>query len=353
VLLQALIVLVGVAMIAATAIPLLRKNAWWIRWLDFPRLQILVLTTGVLVAYLPLAGNSPLSYLLVGLLALSAAYQCYMMFPYTVLARKQVEQSRRATQASTLRLLFANVLMENRDSATLKAIIDEAAPDLVLAVEADEWWRGQLGYLRGTHPHAVEHPRDNTYGMLLYSRLELVKPQVKFLVQHDIPSIHARLRLTGGQKIELRCLHPRPPAPQEATESTERDAELLIVGKELKRRHAPAIVLGDLNDVAWSRTNYEFQDISGLLDPRIGRGFYHTFHARYPFIRYPLDHCFHSSHFRLVRFERLRYFGSDHFPVCIALSYEPDAQATQPQLQADADEQRDAERRIAEAKDRR
>jgi hypothetical protein len=28
-----------------------------------------------------------------------------------------------------------------------------------------------------------------------YSRLELVKPEVKFLVQDDVPSIHTRLRL--------------------------------------------------------------------------------------------------------------------------------------------------------------
>lgn len=324
---KALLICIGVAMIVATALPLLRKKAWWIRWFDFPRLQILAVLAAVIAGYLPLAGESAPSFLFLGLLAAALAYQCYMMFPYTVLARKQVQDSREATRESTVRVLFVNVLMENRNSAALKAMIAEAAPDLVLAVESDAWWRGQLAYLRQTHPHAVEHPRDNTYGMLLYSRLELLDPQVRFLVQEDVPSIHARLRLAGGQEVELRCVHPRPPAPQEAAESTERDAELLIVGKDLKRRNAPAIVLGDLNDVAWSRSNYEFQDTSGLLDPRIGRGFYHSFHARYPFIRYPLDHCFHSKHFRLVSFQRLRYFGSDHFPVCIALSYEPEAEA--------------------------
>ena len=32
--------LVGTCMIVATALPLLRKGAWWIRMFDFPRLQI-------------------------------------------------------------------------------------------------------------------------------------------------------------------------------------------------------------------------------------------------------------------------------------------------------------------------
>lgn len=215
-----LLAAIGLAMIAATALPLIRAGAWWIRVFDFPRLQIIVILAAVSAAYLPYAGDSVLSGVFLGALLLSLGYQAWMMFPYTVLARKQVEQSARATAESTLRILFANVLMQNRSAARLKEMIREVDPDLILAVETDDWWRGQLGHLRETHPHAVEHPRDNTYGMLLYSRLELVNPQVKFLVQKDIPSIHARLRLRSGEEIELRCVHPRPPAPQEAEEST-------------------------------------------------------------------------------------------------------------------------------------
>jgi endonuclease/exonuclease/phosphatase (EEP) superfamily protein YafD len=179
----------------------------------------------------------------------------------------------------------------------------------------------------------------------------LVAPQVKYLVQHDIPSIHAGVRLRGGSAIELRCLHPRPPAPAENDRSTERDAEVLIVGKELKRSGAPAIVVGDLNDVAWSRTNDLFQSISGLLDPRIGRGFFNTFNANWPVMRFPLDHAFSSRHFRLVEFKRLPHCGSDHFPVFAKLSFEPDAEAEQEKLHASADEQREARSKIEHARD--
>jgi endonuclease/exonuclease/phosphatase (EEP) superfamily protein YafD len=252
-----------------------------------------------------------------------------MMFPYTVLARPQVEQARSAGPDNTIALLFANVLMTNRDSQALLSIIREEEPDVILAVETDAWWQRELDVLAQRYRYTVQQPQDNTYGMLVYSRLELVEPAVKFLLQPDVPSIHARVKLRSGTLVELRCVHPRPPAPQEAKDAKPRDAELIRVGRELKEKRAPAIVLGDLNDVAWSRTNYRFQEISGLLDPRIGRGFYHTFHARYPFLRYPLDHCFHTKHFRLMSFKRLRKFGSDHFPVAIQLSFEPDAAATQ------------------------
>src|SRR5688500_5272213 len=44
----------GAVMIAATAVPLLRRNAWWIRVFDFPRLQITVISAGALALYLVL-----------------------------------------------------------------------------------------------------------------------------------------------------------------------------------------------------------------------------------------------------------------------------------------------------------
>jgi endonuclease/exonuclease/phosphatase (EEP) superfamily protein YafD len=328
--LRAAAVVVGTVMIVATVLPLLRRRAWWIRVFDFPRAQITLVSAATLAAFVAMSDRAGAwQIIFVALLASSLAYQSFMMYPYTILARRQVEQAKSADGDSAISLLFANVLMTNRDSGRLLAIIREEDPDVLLAVETDAWWQRELDVLARTYPYVVRQAQDNTYGMLLYSRLELVEPQVKFLVQSDVPSIHARLKLRNGALIELRCVHPRPPAPQEAKDSTPRDVELIVLGKQLKEKRAPAIVLGDLNDVAWSRTNYRFQEISGLLDPRIGRGFYNTFHARYFFLRYPLDHCFHSKHFRLVSFKRLRAFGSDHFPVGIELSYEPDAAATQ------------------------
>ncbi|HEX6625600.1 MAG TPA: endonuclease/exonuclease/phosphatase family protein [Pyrinomonadaceae bacterium] len=337
-------------MLVLTLLPFIRSDAWWVRIFDFPRAQIAVIAAAVAAAYPFFVGAyGPARYAFLAALASCVVYQSYRMFPYTPLARRQVQQSRRPREGSSLALLFANVLMENRDASRLCEIIREADPDILLAIETDEWWQGQLMEFEESHPFTVLQPQGNTYGMLFYSRLELVSAEVKFLVQDDIPSIHARVRLASGQEVELHCLHPRPPFPTEDERSTERDAELLIVGKAIKGKDDPVVVLGDLNDVAWSRTNDLFQHISGLLDPRKGRGFYNTFHAKYPFIRFPLDHFFHSRHFRVADFRRLTYFGSDHFPVYIQLSYEPDAEAEQEKPRADESEKEEARETIGKA----
>ncbi len=177
--------------------------------------------------------------------------------------------------------------------------------------------------------------------MAIWSRLPLDDFEVQHIVQEDIPSFHATLRLRDGAGVRIHCLHPRPPAPQEGDTSAPRDAELVVMAnrireaREARESEGPAkpphIVLGDLNDVAWSRTTELFLKISGMLDPRRGRGLYNSFHAEHWWFRVPLDHVFVSPEFRLIDMRRLDYVGSDHYPMCIEVALEPDADAQQSQ----------------------
>lgn len=341
----------GILMIAATLLPLVPKDNWWIRGFDFPRLQISTIIAVTLAGYFIYwntltTADIVLIFLLLGCLV----FQCYMILPYTFLAQKQVKDSENPGEQSSLSIICTNVLMTNRRSSELREILRNADPDIILALETDKWWLNELKEFEETYPHVVKKPLDNLYGMALYSKHKLIDPKIKFLVQDDVPSIHSQVKLASGVIINLHCLHPRPPFITGSEKSTERDAELLIVGKQIKDIEKPTVVLGDLNDVAWSRTNYLFQDISGLLDPRVGRGFFNTFHAKYPFFRFPLDHCFHSNHFKLINFKRLEYFGSDHFPVYIELSIEADAHIKQEELEADENEKEKAEEKIKEGK---
>jgi endonuclease/exonuclease/phosphatase (EEP) superfamily protein YafD len=184
--------------------------------------------------------------------------------------------------------------------------------------------------------------------MLLYSRLEIVHHSLRHLVEPEIPSITADIKTKDGKKFRMYCLHPKPPVPGESETSTERDAEILIIGKEAKKCKLPVIVAGDLNDVAWSYTTNLFLKVSELLDPRIGRGFYSTFHANYWLLRWPLDHVFCSSHFYLKRLKRLPSIGSDHFPIFIevALTEREIKENVEEKKEADAEDHELAEEKI-------
>jgi endonuclease/exonuclease/phosphatase (EEP) superfamily protein YafD len=344
--------IIGWLMVAATLLPLVRSDYWVVRIFDFPRLQITVVFALTVAAYVLVREDPSLAdnlFLLV--LSLCLAYQLWRMWPYTPLHARQLQPRLQPDHERSLSVLISNVLMTNRDSGRLRELIREYDPDIVLMVETDTWWHDQLRDLERTHPHVLKQLQANTYGMLLYSKVPLVDAQVKFLVQPDVPSIHTDVALRSGDQVRLRCLHPRPPAPGESSRSTERDAELLLVAKELEPQQLPSIVVGDMNDVAWSRTNGLFQKISGLLDPRIGRGFFSTFNANWPFIRFPLDHAFVSHHFRLESFEVLPHVGSDHFPVFVSLTLSPPDPADPNRCPPDASssDEKDASEKISRA----
>ena len=345
---------VGVALaavvIAWTALPLLRHEVWWIRIFDFPRRQIAVLTLLSVLAYVWLAGfDSPLDWLLVGALLACAAYQLVRIGIYTPLYKKQVKDAVDPDSDHCVGVVVANVLTPNRNAEALLEIVRARDPDVMLFVETDHWWQQRLDALETSHPYAVKCPKDNLYGMHLYSRLELVDPELRFLVEPDIPSIHAHVRLRSGHCVELHCVHPRPPAPTESDTSIERDAELLLVAKSVAARGGPALVIGDLNDVAWSDTTRLFQKISRMLDPRVGRGMFSTFHAKYFWLRWPLDHIFMSPEFTVVSLARLGYFGSDHYPMHARLCYSPPAAAGQEAPRADSEDHEVAQEKIATA----
>jgi endonuclease/exonuclease/phosphatase (EEP) superfamily protein YafD len=327
-----------------------RSAKWWIRFADFPRIQIAIGLLAVLVLHGVFFGwDSAVDVIFTVAVLAALAYQAVRILPYTVLAPKEVLDARSADRARSIRILASNVLMENRRADGLLALIRAKDPDLVLAVETDDWWAEQLKVLDQDFPYRLKQPQGNYYGLHFFSKLKLRSPEIRFLVEEDIPSIRAGVRLRSGDWIEFYGIHPRPPEVREDTD--QRDAEILIVGREIRADGRPSIVAGDLNDVAWSHTTRLFQRISGTLDPRRGRGMFNTFHAHYPMFRWPLDHIFHEASFTLVRLERLPDIGSDHFPVFTELHYEPAAEARQDTPMPDREDLDEAKEKIADGKE--
>lgn len=330
---------------------LIRRDEWWFRGADFPRLQILFVGLVALAGLLFIQAEWTLvrELLLFGVIA-AIAYQLKMVLPYTPIWKKQVLHVRRdqLNVEQQISLLVANVLTPNHKYHLLLEQIDRLQPDVVLTLETDQIWQEALKPIEADYPYRVAVPQDNLYGMHLYSRLPLADTEVKFILSDETPSIHTTIRLRSGLDVQLYCLHPKPPSPTEAKDSTLRDAELLIVGDQIKDIDESCIVMGDLNDVAWSRTTRLFQRISGLLDPRVGRYFMNTFHADYPLLRWSLDHIFHSTDFGLVEMKRLPHIGSDHFPIYVVLQTGRIFEQKQQELEQTESDEDEAQQAIQE-----
>ena len=349
---------VAVALVLATVLPLFRSSEWWVRMFDFPRMQIAIAAVVAMAAYVAVVvvrDPAGWEWALFVALGVATVYQAVRMAPYTPFYAKETVAAdpARAEPDRRLRLMVSNVLMENRDGGRWLDEVRRADPDVVVAVETDQWWvdTARDGLADG-YPHAVEVPRDTTYGLLVRSRLEIVDHEVRHLVEEEVPSLSLTLRLRSGDTVTLVALHPRPPRPDIQQDSDLRDAELAVAGRGIAEIDGPVVACGDFNDVAWSDTTDLFQELSGLLDPRIGRGTFSTFHADHWWLRYPLDHVFHSEHFALVHIERLGHVGSDHLPILTELELTPAAEPLQDKPEAEPSAEEDASAKIDGARDK-
>jgi len=336
-----LLTLLSSLLLLLTLAPLSHCRYWWVRVWDFPRVQLLTIALLLAFAASYYEFDAPLWVSCLQVITLGcAAYQLFWIYPYTALARKQVEDAQPDWTGTTLKIMVSNVLTPNRQAGKLLSLVELEKPDVLVAVETDQWWEDHLKPLEQDYPWVIRCPQDNLYGMHVYSRVEVRDAKIQFLVDETIPSAHLLLVTAEGLEVSLHCLHPMPPSPTESDDSIDRDAELVMVGKSVEQRDIPVIVTGDMNDVAWSRSTRLFLKVSGLMDPRRGRGMFSTFHASYPFLRWPLDHVFHSKAFVLKDLRRLPSIGSDHYPFYVELLYHPQQGAQQQKLACTQDDEK-------------
>ena len=362
--------LFGLLLISGTVLSMTRLPQAWVRMWDFPRSQIAVLAPVTAAVYFGVAwrgGYAWYDWLLLALLLLVTVWQAWCVLPWLPSGRVEVLSAADAGRGDagdgvSFRIVVSNVLLENQEYDRWARVILREDPDLIVAAETDELWIDAIAERMGDrYPHRMLQPQDNCYGLSLWSRLPLSNQSTEFIVQKDIPSFHTDIRLPDGREVRLHALHPRPPAPQEGDSSSPRDAELIVVGRRIADRRKkqadaeaplPTIVVGDLNDVAWSRTTRLFQKTSRLLDPRRGRGFYNSFSANSRIMRFPLDHVFVSKDFALDDLRVLDFVGSDHFPVCITLHIDPQADAAHETPKETADDRQETEEILRQEQER-
>ncbi len=297
-------------------LPLVDTDAWWVRYLDFPRLQFSALLLLVWAVFaLTGAWRRGAGRWLTLLTLLALGYHGYRLWPYQPLAQIAAPTVATCAPGDRLSILVANLKRDNRQDGAALAMLRDQDPDLFLAMETGPWWEAALAPLDARYPHAAKHLPENAthYGMHLFSKLPLEKIDIRLPFGSDTPMIFAEV-VHPAARLQFIGVHPRPPLAFSQS-TTLRDATLLLAGREAWAAPLPSIVAGDLNAAPWERTARRMLRLGGLVDPRQGRGPMSSFHAQQWWMTWPLDTVMWRPGPGLLNFEVLPDIGSDHFPV--------------------------------------
>lgn len=209
-----------------------------------------------------------------------------------------------------LRVLVFNVHTSSSGFAAVRALIAETQPDVVGLVEVDARWLAELAV---AFPYKIEQPRDDNFGVALYSKLPMTGAIEKLGSQ--LPTAVATIDVQGT-RLGLVLTHPIPPVRGEALAM--QVAQLDAVAAR-SRGMAPVIVMGDLNATPWSSPFRDFVAASGLCDSRAGFGLQASFPSTSTLLRIPIDHVLVSCAIGVRSRTIERDVGSDHLPVLVEL----------------------------------
>ncbi len=213
-----------------------------------------------------------------------------------------------------LRLFSANLHYDNPRIDSIATEIRTAAADVVALTELSEENAAGLrraGVLRA-HRHAVVRSRGGAFGIGLWSRLPLVRPQV--IAVAGVPVIRATV-LLGGRRLRLYVVHTVAPLGPDLDRWRE---QLAWLEQAVQHERDPVVVAGDLNATRWHRGLSRLL-AEGLDDAheRRGRGWA----ATWPRDRWPLPPLLRLDHVLVSRQVGVRAVwegagnGSDHLPV--------------------------------------
>ncbi len=246
---------------------------------------------------------------------LLGAFQAARVFAYDGPAPRP----RPASSAPRLRILVANVFVENRDFGPLIALIRKERPDVVGVVEFAEEWSDGLAPIRDDYPYRYEYPA-GAQGLALFFR---EKPEEVDPPRVASPEGWPFLRATidfAGRKRQLWLVHPSSPMRRLGRYSG--FPELDALAETVADRGGSTIVVGDLNTTDGSPHFRDFLATTRLNDSRRGFGRQGSWPVGSPY-RIAIDHGFLSEDLRATDRHLGPEIGSDHLPLILEIAPTP------------------------------
>lgn len=227
---------------------------------------------------------------------------------------------------STVRAILINVNTRLGDVECVKQTIQEFDPDIIVLEEINTRWVLDLQWLNDSHPHCCVKPREDNFGIGLFSKHPIAKGEIVYIGDALVPSIVATIFI-GVDKLGVIATHPLPPLG--AAYSRWRNEQLEKLPDYISSS-LPMILLGDLNVTPW---NYYFRKLlkrTELIDSSAGLGIQPTWPNYNPLLWIPIDQCLHSRDIIILNKRIGADVGSDHYPVIIDFAILPEKQTSRP-----------------------
>lgn len=303
--------ILGILLAIFSFLPFFSSKHWFFRIFDFLRIQLaalLIVTLGI--ASLFISFTSIIDLFVILFIIAGICCNLIIIIPY-ISFNKNIQP---AEKQSEIVVLSVNVKQENCNYKHLIQLAQKIQPDILLTIETNKDWENNLKEIESNFKTVIRAPKENRYGMHLYSKLDIQEYKINYLIANEYPSIKAKMRFNNFS-FDFWGIHPPPPSPTEKTTSKQKDAELMKLAKIISESENQTIVAGDFNNVTWSKTSKLFGKISNLKDARKKRGIHPTFPANYPLFRFPIDLIFHSNGIQIGHMKTVQLIGSDHLPL--------------------------------------
>lgn len=219
--------------------------------------------------------------------------------------------------AADITLLHSNVHTQNDEFAAFVDLVLEENPDIFIVQEISQRWLAEINELEKVYTYKYAIPREDNFGIAIYSKYPYESVQDVYLGGSGLPSIVATV-IISGQRVTIITTHPLPPVNNNSYVS--RNTQIIEITEASKDHQGPLIIIGDLNVTMWSK-DYETLEVgSNLTNARRGFGVLPTWPTTLPMFMIPIDHCLVSSHFLVQDIRVGEDIGSDHLPLIVKLN---------------------------------
>jgi endonuclease/exonuclease/phosphatase (EEP) superfamily protein YafD len=188
--------------------------------------------------------------------------------------------------------------------------------DVVVLQEYTRGWADALARAGLTYPYTRAAPREDPYGIALFSRWPIAEVREADYAGDGLPSVVAVV-VVGKSELQVVGLHTHWPILPGLHDS--RDRVLDAAAAEVRKAKVDSVLLGDLNLTPYAPAYARLLERSGLRDPFGDRRWRPTWRAGFWPLALPIDHVLVPASSCVVRAEIGPSIGSDHRPVLVTL----------------------------------